>query len=165
MDANRGGSTAAVIAKLTLVIVGFGLLAWLSARQMVSHPVIVCAIAGGLTGAAAVGLLVVTGLMHILNGEVVRAHGALAALGAVASSMLMLLPFAVLALIAELALGWQAVQAFASAGIMVGAAGIGGEMARLGPPRALNTLVPLGAGGLFAGAWVVFGALVQGVTG
>lgn len=147
--------------QLVLVLGCIDALAWLTLRRLPAPWPDLAAL--GLAVLALLGLAVLAGLLHMLNPEVAQTHGGVASLTAVASGMLMLIPFTVLALIAELALGWSAAQAFATAGIMTGAAGIGVEMGRLGPPKVANALLPTAWGGLFVAIWVVASLVLRGV--
>jgi hypothetical protein len=120
-------------------------------------------VALGLALLGLAGLLLLSGLLHLVNPEITHTHGALATLVAVASGMLLVIPFTVLALIAELALGWSAAQPFATAAIMTGATGVGVELSRLGASRLANTVLPALAGGLFVAAWMLVQVALQGV--
>ncbi len=149
--------------QLVLVLASINALGWLTLRRLPLAAPWPDLAALGLTLLALLLLALLAASLHAVNPEVARTHGGVAALVAVSSGMLMVLPFTVLALIAELVLGWSAAQAFATAGVMTGAAGVGVEMSRLGPPKLANALLPALCGGLLVAAWIAAGLLLQGV--
>jgi len=165
MDTTQRVSTAAGVANLALVLACITTLGWLTARHTTASPGEAFAVGFGLMVMALIWLGVLTGIVHVMNPEIARTHGSGAALVSVATGMLMIVPFTVLALFAELALGWSAAQAFAAAGLMTGAGAVGMEIGRLGPRKLLNSLVPAGGGMLFVMIWMLTGALMQGVSG
>jgi len=165
MDTTQRVSTPAAVANLVVVLASISVLGWLTARHMPVSPVWSWAVAFLLMVMGLVWLGVLTGIVHVMNPEITRTYGGGAALVPVATGMLMVVPFTVLALIAELSLGWSAAQAFAAAGLMTGAGAVGMEIGRLGPRKLLNSLVPAGGGMLFVVVWMLLGALVQGVSG
>jgi hypothetical protein len=163
MAATPRVSVAAGFGNLLLVLVCINALGWLTARHL-SLPAPWAGGAGfGLASLALLGMLLLMGILHVLNPDLARRYGPLAALVPVASGMLLVVPFTVLALIAELVLHWSAAQAFATAGVMTGAAAIGMETSRLGSARMANSLVPSLAGGLFVAAWMLTNALLPAV--
>lgn len=78
---------------------------------------------------------------------------------ATATGLLLLLPFAVLALAAELALGWNASQTFSSAGLMTACGAVGVEVGRRGGAGLRSVLVPTVIAFLLSTAWVSLSAL------
>jgi hypothetical protein len=161
MDSTPKVSVPLGCVNLVLALACINVLGWLTLRRLPVTSLTAFVLAFGLVVVALIGLAVLSVVLHLLNPEVARAHGKPAAFVAVASGMVMVIPFAVLALIAELVLHWSAAQAFATAGVMTGAAGIGVEISRLGPGRKANALVPALAGGLFVVVWILFGTLLQ----
>jgi hypothetical protein len=75
---------------------------------------------------------------------------------------LLLVPFAVFALMAELLLKWNGVQAFASAGLMASCASTGAAASRQGGSRWANTLGPSLIGMGASVAWMAATALLAG---
>ena len=165
MDTTQRVSTPAAMAELVLVLASIAALGWLTARHMPVSPVWSCAVGLLLAAMGLIWLGVLTGIVHVMNPEIAQTHGGMAALTPVATGMLMVVPFTVLALVAELALGWSAAQAFAAAGLMTGAGAVGMEVSRLGSSKLLNSLVPAGGGVLFVVIWMLASALIQGVSG
>lgn len=124
-------STAAAVASLLPVLAGVGALAWLIVRDMSLTPVWSWITLAVMSLMALVWLAVLMSLLHTMNPEIARECGRAGAIATVATGMLMIVPFAALALIAELQLGWSAAQAFAAAGLMTGAGAVGLDQARL----------------------------------
>ena len=165
MDTTQRVSTGAGVANLVLVLGCIATLGWLTARHMSLAPIWSFMVTFGLMVMGLIWLALLTGIVHVINPEIAQAHGSGAALVPVATGMLMIVPFTLLALVAELLLGWSATQAFAAAGLMTGAGAVGVEIGRLGPRKLLNSLVPAAGGMLFVVVWMLLGALGQGVSG
>jgi hypothetical protein len=81
--------------------------------------------------------------------------GRAAVLEAAATGFLLILPFAILALAAELLLGWKASQVFSSSGLMTACGAVGVEVARRGGGKLRSMLVPTVTAFLLSTAWVV----------
>ena len=85
------------------------------------------------------------GATYLLIGAIHLTHPGLgrdAVQEAAANGLLLLLPFAVLALVAELLLGWNASQTFSSAGLMTACGAVGVEVSRRGGGQLRSMLVP-----------------------
>ena len=110
-------------------------------------PVLAFAAFGGLVGwrmgasplSCGVGLLVgaafAFGATYLLVGAIHLTHPGLGrdtVQEAASNGLLLLLPFAVLALVAELLLGWNASKTFSSAGLMPACGAVGVEVSRRG---------------------------------
>ena len=74
---------------------------------------------------------------------------------AASNGLLLLLPFAVLALVAELLLGWNASQTFSSAGLMTACGAVGVEVSRSGGGQLRSMLVPTAIAFAMATAWMI----------
>ena len=108
----------------------------------------------GVAGGAGFAILAASVLVFVLG--LANPHLERAALREAAESgFLLILPFAVLALAAELALGWQASQVFSSAALMTSGGAVGMEVARRGGGALRSALVPSGVAFLLSVAWVV----------
>jgi hypothetical protein len=70
------------------------------------------------------------------------------------TGFLLILPFAILALAAELLLGWQASQVFSSAALMTSGGAVGIEVVRRGGGQVRGVLVPSAVAFLLSAAWV-----------
>ena len=79
---------------------------------------------------------------------------------AVGSGMLFMIPFTVLAVLAQLILNWNAVMPFASAAIMTAAATAGTEAMKKGAQGMKNVLLPSGLAFLLSTGWMMLVALL-----
>ena len=135
-------------------------------------PVVAFAAFGGLVGwrvgasALSSGAGVATGAAFAFAGAFLLAQalivtnprlGRAAVREAAATGFLMILPFAALALAAEVALNWQASQVFSSAGLMTAGGAVGVEVMRRGGGKLRCLLVPTATTMLLSTAWVVLG--------
>ncbi len=111
------------------------------------------AIFGALFAFLAVQLLVM--ILRLVNPRMDRDGISKAA----ATGLLMLLPFAALALVAELLLGWNASQAFASAALVTACGAVGAEVGRRGGGGLRSVLVPAVIAFLLSTAWVLLSIL------
>lgn len=137
-------------------------------------PVLAFAAFGALVGArassnlAVVAGVVVVGVLfaflgtHLLVLVLAAAHRQLdsAALHqAAAIGLLLLAPFAALALVAELLLGWNASQVFSSAGLMTACGAVGVELGRRGGMSLRGALLPTIIAFLLSMAWISLSVL------
>jgi hypothetical protein len=133
-------------------------------------PVLAFAAFGGLVGwrmgasplSAAVGLVVgaafAFGATYLLVQAIHLTHPGLgrdAVQEAASNGLLLILPFAVLALVAELLLGWNASQTFSSAGLMTACGAVGVEVSRRGGGRLRSMLVPTAMAVALAAVWMI----------
>ena len=81
-----------------------------------------------------------------------------AAFEATASGFFALVPFACLAIVAELVLGWSAVHVFTSAGLMASGGGTALELAQRGVSGKLSIIAPLILGFIMSFLWLVSSA-------
>ncbi|MGE4070343.1 MAG: hypothetical protein AB7E72_04145 [Lysobacterales bacterium] len=105
---------------------------------------------------AAVGGWLAVRLLHLVLVAAIPNIGSdrVAPTQAVSAAMSLLLPFALLAALAELGLGWQATQAFFASGLMCTGAAAAAACMRLGAP-ALRVVALSGLWALTgAGAWM-----------
>jgi hypothetical protein len=79
---------------------------------------------------------------------------------AVAAGMLFVIPFTVLAVLAQLALGWNAVMPFASAAVMTAAATTGTEVMKRGAQGIKNMLLPSGLALVLSTGWMLLVAIL-----
>ncbi len=106
----------------------------------------------------AVGLLMVKLLIllfNLANPQLRRDNAGQFAREAVGAGMLFMIPFAVLAALAQLALGWNAVMPFASAAVMTSVATAGTEVMKRGAQGVKNVLIPSVAAFLFSTVWMM----------
>lgn len=156
MTHGRGRSRRGWFRRLPIVAC-FAILGWLLGRRGEPEPEPV-ALAGVVLLALALGVIgrsIYGWAMVIFHPAIRRDHGAAAIRRAVDTGFLMLIPFTVLAAFAELRLGWSAVQAFASAGLMISGAMAGAELAKLGKQNWFAALLPSLGTAILAAAWIV----------
>ena len=110
-----------------------------------------------------VGVIVPLGLVGaliVLYPRVVRRHGWRSIAGGVMRSFLLLIPYAVLAVIARAILHWEVTGAFAAAGLMTACAGIGAELGRLGGSKLTSMLLPMLTGSALSTMWLSMTSLL-----
>jgi hypothetical protein len=124
------------------------------------------ALAAGLGAIVGVLFALVAAYLLVLALRLAQPRlGGDAARQAVATGFLLLLPFAVLSMAAELYLGWSASQAFSSAGLMTAGGAVGVEVARRGGGRWRSMLVPSLLCFALASLWTIAGASIPGLLG
>lgn len=116
------------------------------------------AVLGFLVGFA--GLLLLTWLLAVFNGAVRKAHGYAKLVGAVYRGFLLLIPFAVLATVSDLGLGWQAAQTFLSAGLIGAGIAVGAEVTRLGGGKLAAGFFPVLWTLALSFLWILLGASI-----
>ena len=119
---------------------------------------------GALSGIifGGIAIAVMRGLLSAGNPGLRATYGETVIDAAVAGGFLMLLPFAVLALLAELLLQWEAVQAFMATGLMTAAALTGSELSALGGRPIYNAVMPALLMAALAAGWMILSALAAG---
>lgn len=123
---------------------------------------------GALLGAvlATLGGLALIAVLKRLLGAINR--GRVADLGGIArvvdDAFVLLLPYALLAALAEGVFGWSAVQAFVSAGLMSAAGLAGAGPIALGGRPLPNLLLAAGLGALASAAWLTLAGLAGAIA-
>ena len=103
-------------------------------------------------------------MLSLFNSQITQEYSRKSIRWIVNRGFLLLLPFTVLAVIATMGLGWNAVTAFASAGIMTSSTAIGVELTRLGGGTVRSTLLPAIGGIIMTTIWMlVLSGLVAGM--
>ena len=128
-----------------------GLIGWRVGASPVST---VLGVAIGAAFAFA-GAFVLTTALSMANPHLERP----AVREAAATGFLLILPFAVLALAAEILLGWKASQVFSSAGLMTAFGAVGVEVSRRGGGKLRSMLVPTATAFLLSTAWVMLSTI------
>ena len=123
------------------------------------HMLAAGALAGMLVGA--VGVMLLRWTFFAANPALRAISGTGAIQAAIDRGFLMLLPFTVLAAVAELLLGWNAVQAFSSAALLTAAAAATSEVVALGGGRWRNAIIATAVGTAMSVAWI-FGSMFMG---
>jgi len=139
-------------------VMSFAVLGALTARQL-SQGAPIVALGAAVGGAASwAPPQVIARLASMVNPGPVRAQGEGALRATVDRGFVMLVPFAVLAAVAQLALDWGAAQAFVSAALMTSGATIGSEMAGWGGRRAATAIATTASMIVLSGAWTMLSA-------
>ncbi len=104
-----------------------------------------------------VGFLTVSLLVMIFNASnaALRQSSSHFAREAVSVGMLFIIPFTVLAVLAQFVLGWDAVMPFASAAIMTAAATAGTEVMKKGAQGIKNVMIPSVLAFLLSTGWMM----------
>jgi hypothetical protein len=100
-------------------------------------------------------------LLYIFNGPVRQQYGWKVFRKTVGRSFLLLIPYTVLALLADRVLGWNATLAFASAGIMTCGTAVGAELTKMGGGKVANMMLPMAGGMGFTMLWMIASVLLQ----
>ncbi|MBU1670684.1 MAG: hypothetical protein KKF41_16530 [Actinobacteria bacterium] len=145
---------------IPLSLLSFAVLSLLCALGISHEGSFVALYTLGMTVFAALAMALIALLVFLTNGEV-RASGVGAAVASVSRGYLMMLPFMLLALFAELALGWQAALVFTQAGIMVCGGWSASEVARGGSGKLRHLVVPIGGSFLFSILWMALSWAAQ----
>ena len=167
MDQNQGQSQSIarrILASL-LVVVCFAVLAWLNGRVVGdgAGQVAIYTVMGLVL--ALLGVAAITGLNLAADAAALGSWGYGAVWGAVVRGFLVVLPFTVMALLAQLAYDWPAAQAFIQASIMTGGAAAGADLMRQAGRKTRYLVVSTIVAFIFAGVWVVFTYAFQKVAG
>ncbi len=112
----------------------------------------------GVAIALVVAYLVINLMVILLNGanrELRQQKGPAFSKVMVSRGMFYMLPFVILAALAQYVLGWNAGMSFASAAIMTAGASTGMEAIKEGAQGAKNVLIPTIVGTLASTAWML----------
>lgn len=146
---------------VALAVLCFGVLGGLTGRRVGPEPQLLAGFALGGIVFAWLGLVVLGRVLYVFNSQVRKRYGYVAVSNAMGNGFLMLLPFTVLAAVAELYLGWNAVQAFSAAGIMTGGVTAGMELSKVGGGRLASMVLPSLGAFVLSGAWMLLTTLAQ----
>lgn len=147
-----------------MLVVCFGVLGWLTAPANSRVGMIIgFIIAGFVIGGA--GIQIIAALLRRCNRSLAPSVERPALDVAIMRGYLLLIPFTLLALLADKALGWDSVHTFTAAGMMTGGALAGGELVKLGGKRLVNTVTPILAGVAFTICWTIAAYFIQVVGG
>jgi hypothetical protein len=158
-EPNQSGSSFSRIAALLCLATLSGLAAY---RGNPSAKPVAVATIGGLA-AAWLCLWLFGRLLYTFNGAVRHKYGWDGVWQVVGRNFVFLIPYTVLALLADTVLGWNASLTFASAGIMTCGAAVGSELVALGGGKLANMLLPMVGGMGFTMLWMVAGSLLRAV--
>ena len=144
---------------LLLRLLSFALLGGLTARRVTTEGIAPYVGAVVAVVGMAIGLMLLRWALFAFNPAVAKDHGYRGIKIAVGTGFMMMFPFAVLAAIAEVQFGWNAVQAFAMAGIMTSGAAAGVELVKLGGGRLANAILPMLGGMALSTLWALAAAV------
>jgi hypothetical protein len=143
----------------------FAILAWLNGRH----------IGGGAGQVALYSLLAfllalaflagIGGLILVADPPLRKSSGYPSALDAVGRGFLIILPFTLLAILAEFIFKWGATQAFTQAGIMTAGAAVGMEVMRRSGQKIRYMIIPMVGAIAFSMAWIGCSALFTKAAG
>ncbi|MDI6831943.1 MAG: hypothetical protein QME88_11500 [Actinomycetota bacterium] len=160
MYASRGER----ITRGLVILACLAVLAWLNGRYVGRGGGQVAAFS--LIGLA-LALACLAGLAALLmaTSPPLRQAGYASAWDAVSRGYLLLVPFALLALLADLAFGWSAATAFMQAAVMTSGAAVGAELMRAGEPKLRYMIAPMAGAFLFSIIWIAYAAIFTSAAG
>ena len=144
-----------------VALVCFAVLGALTARRTAGSLPLVSAFGCAFTAWFCLKLL--GWLVSALNAPIRQQHGSPAIKEAIFKGFLLMVPFTVLALMADLWLKWSAVQAFTSAGIMTASAAVGADLVKLGGRKLFSMVLPSLFAFGFSAVWMILSAWLQAV--
>ncbi len=121
-------------------------------------------ILGSCLAGAIAGILLLVPLrvmLYLANPNVRKEHGYAGIRRAVGAGYLVMVPFAVLALVAQLFFGWDALTSFAMAGMMAGSGAAGMEVSKLSGKPLRNVIIGVIHGFGLSMVWTVLMLVVQ----
>ncbi len=145
-----------MVLNLLIVAACFALLSWLNGRYSVRGAGNVALYTFLGFTLALLFLAVLAGLNLATDPGLRRSLGFTGAWEAVFRGFLTMIPFTLLALLAELAFRWTAAPAFIQAGIMTSGAAVGVEIARRAGSKIRYTVVCMAGAFAFSIAWIAF---------
>jgi hypothetical protein len=147
-----------------IVLACFAVLSWLNGRYVGSG-------AGEVAAYTVIGLLIacacLAGLaaLALVADPSLRSSGYAGGLDAVARGFLIAIPFTLLALLADLAFGWNAATAFIQAAIMTSGAAVGVELSRRAEPKMRYMIVCMAGAFAFSIIWIAYSAIFAKAVG
>lgn len=138
--ARQSGQPGVKFWPVYLCFIVFGILIPLGKEEFSVATFLLSLVLSIVIGLLAVNLLIM--LLNNGNAELNQQSGGQFAREAVGTGMLFMIPFTVLAVLAQLLLGWNAVMPFASAAIMTAAATAGTEVMKKGAQGIKNVMIP-----------------------
>ncbi len=151
--ANQSGQPSVKFWPIYLCFIVFGLLIPLSKDDYSITTFLFSVILSVVIGLLAVNLLIM--LLNNSNAELSQQSGGQFARQAVGTGMLFMIPFTVLAALAQLLLGWNAVMPFVSAAIMTAAATAGTEVMKKGAQGIKNVMIPSALAFFLSTGWML----------
>lgn len=156
--AEAPGQKRAALWPVYLCFVVFGVLIPLSKPQFKATTLLLSVLLALVIGLLAVNILIM--LFRSGNKTLSLESGGGFAREAVGTGMLFMIPFTVLAVLARLGLGWDAITPFASAAIMTAAASAGTEVMKKGAQGLKNVMLPSALAFVLSTGWMLLVALL-----
>jgi hypothetical protein len=146
------------------VVAGFVLLAWMNGRHVgtTDGQVALYTVLGLVL--AVLGLAAVAGSNLAVNTSVLAPRGYLAVWDVVARAFLAVLPFSLVALLAEFAYHWQAAPSFIQAALMTSGAAAGAQLMQETGRKARHLVVSMIVAFVFCALWIVLSYVFQRVA-
>jgi hypothetical protein len=148
-----------------LILACFSVLSWLNGRYVGSG-------AGQVATYTILGLIIalaclagLAALLLAVNPPLRQGPGYMCAWDIVARGFLTVIPFTLLAMLADLAFGWNAATAFIQAAIMTSGAAVGVEVMRRSGQKILHMIAPMAGAFTFAIIWIAYSALFTKAVG
>ncbi len=147
-----GGPSGPKFWPIYLCFITFGILIPFTKAELSIITLLVSILVALVVGFMAVNMLIIAfnsgnAALTAVNGQFARE--------AVASGMLFMIPFTVLAILAQVVLGWDAVMPFASAAVMTAATSAGSEVMKMGAQGIKNVMIPSGLAFLLSTGWML----------
>ncbi len=149
----------------TTIVSSFLVLAWLNGRDIDPRAGFVALYTFLFACLAVLALAGIGAAIYAFNARLRSASGYSAIMGTVARGFLMMLPFMVLALLAELFLGWNAAQVFTQAGIITCGSAVGAEVVRMSGGKIVHIVAPVAGAFIFSFLWMLLSAALQAAVG
>lgn len=156
--ANTAGPKTSSLWLVYICFMVFGLLIPFSKPELKVTTILLSVLLALIVGLLAVNLLIT--VLNSSNPALRVDSGRQFAREAVGSGMLFMIPFTVLAALAQLGLGWDAVMPFASAAVMTSAATAGTEAMKKGAQGAKNVMIPSAIAFLLSTGWMLLVGLL-----
>lgn len=147
------------------ILACLALLSWLNGRYVGSG-------AGQVTAYTVIGLALalaclagLAGLLLVVSSSLRQGAGYGGAWDVVARGFLLLVPFTLLALLADLVFGWGAATAFIQAAIMTSGAAVGAELVRSSGQKLRLMFVPMAGAFAFSITWIAYSVIFAKAVG
>ncbi|RJP35388.1 MAG: hypothetical protein C4536_00810 [Actinobacteria bacterium] len=159
----RGGTRPNLVAVLywTTIVSSFLVLAWLNGRDIDAGAGFVALYTVLFTAFAVLSLAGIGGAVYAFNPRLRAASDYPRIMGIVVRGFLMMLPFMLMALVAELFLDWNSAQVFTQAGIMACGSVAGAEVVKSSGGKIVNMIAPVAGAFLFSFLWMLLSAAAQ----
>jgi hypothetical protein len=159
----HGGRKLLLVTSLywATIVASFIILAWLNGRDIDASAGFVTLYTVLFSGLAVLALAGIGGSIYAFNPWLRAASDYPTIMGIVARGFLMILPFMLLALVAELFLDWNSAQVFTQAGIMACGSVVGAEVVKSSGGKIMHMVAPVAGAFIFSFLWMLLSAAAQ----